>query len=105
MCRWHDPHLGFWSELREPSQGMLREKLKKWTFEADNTEVRAWGGAIRSVRLAVYVSGGLKSHSVCGHRLISKSGSNVSLAERNLSEDRVSTVRWNPKGLRRNVRL
>ena len=48
MCRWHEPHPGFWSELREPSQGMLREKLQKWTFEADNTEVRAWGGAIRS---------------------------------------------------------
>ena len=27
---------------------MLREKHKKRTFEADNTEVLAWGGAIRS---------------------------------------------------------
>jgi len=80
------------------------------------------------VCLAVCVSGGLKSRSARGHGLISKSGSNVSLAKGrgrygevypgtkakagdsqdgpvatscSSLEDRVSTARWNPKGLRR----
>ncbi len=85
-------------------------------------------GGAHSVCLAVCVSGGLKSRSACGHGLISKSGSNVSLAKergrygevypgtkakagdsqdgpaatscRSL-EDRVSIARWNLKGVRR----
>ena len=78
--------------------------------------------------LAVCVSGGLKSRSARDHGLISKSGSNVSLAKGrgrygevyagtkakagdsqdgptatscSALEDRVSIARWNPKGLRR----
>ena len=78
--------------------------------------------------LAVCVSGGLKSRSVRGHGLISKSGGNVSLAKGrgrygevytgtkakagdsqdgpaatscSALEDRVSITRWNLKGLRR----
>ena len=78
--------------------------------------------------LAVCVSGGFKSRSARGHGLISKSGGNASLAEGGErygevytgtkakagdsqdgpaaisctpSEDRVSTARWNLKGLRR----
>jgi hypothetical protein len=80
------------------------------------------------VCLAACVSGGLKSRSARGHGLISKSGGNASLAKGGerygevytgtnakaghsqdgpaaLSwsplEDRVSTARWNLKGLRR----
>jgi hypothetical protein len=34
---------------------------------------------------------------------ISKGGGNASLAETIVSEGRVSTVRWNPKGLRRST--
>ena len=85
-------------------------------------------GGAHSVCLAVCVSGGLKSRSARGHELISKSGSNVSLANErgrygevytgtkakagdsqdgpaatscSTLEDRVSTARWNLKGLRR----
>ena len=81
-----------------------------------------------SVCLAVCISGGLKSRAARGHGLISKSGSNASLAKGrgrygevypgtkakagdsqdgpaatscSALEDRVSTARWNPKGLRR----
>ena len=50
-------------------------------------------------------SGELKSLSAGGHRLISKSGSNVSLAEEEeeekASEGRVSVARRDLKGLRR----
>ena len=80
------------------------------------------------MRLAVCVSGGLKSRSVRGHGRISKSGGNASLAEGGArygeiypgtkakaghsqdgpeaaswspSEDRASIARWNLKGLRR----
>jgi len=80
------------------------------------------------VCLAACVSGGLKSRSARGHGLISKSGSNASLAEGGErygeiyagtnakagnsqdgpeavscgpSEDRASTARWSLKGLRR----
>ena len=36
---------------------------------------------------------------------ISKNGVNLSLANAAVLEDRVSIVRWNPKGLRRNTGL
>ena len=81
-----------------------------------------------SACLAVCISGGLKSRSARGHGLISKSGGNASLAKGrgrygevytgtkakagdsqdgpaatscSTLEDRVSTARWNLKGLRR----
>ena len=46
-------------------------------------------------------SGGLKSPGARMESVISKSGSNVSLAPMKIGEGRVSTVRWNPKGLQR----
>ena len=68
--------------MREPVVLMLREQSKWLNHKGESTDARHWGGAARSVRLAAYVSGGLKSHSACGFKLISKSRSNVLLAKR-----------------------
>jgi hypothetical protein len=105
--------------------GVPRKLTERGASGADRTAEVSRG---HSVCLAVCVSGGLKSRSARGHELISKGGSNVSLAKERgrygevypgtkakagdsqdgpaatscySLEDRVSLVRGNLKGLRR----
>ncbi len=113
--------------MRHEKSG-YRQGLKYKATSRSPEPVASEVGGGHSVCLAVCVSGGLKSRSARGHGLISKSGGNASLAEGgerygevypgtkakagdsqdgpaaiscNPSEDRVSTARWNLKGLRR----
>jgi hypothetical protein len=96
--------------------------------KSESTKAEHRGGGVRSVCLAAYVSGGLKSRSPRGPGMISKGGGNASPAEgrdrygdvytgtnakagdsqdgpgaasEQSSEGRAPTARWGLKGLRR----